>query len=45
VRLEFIVEEDLAEEDLLFARSLGHPLAEKYLLDNFSGLDQLGFAA
>lgn len=45
VRLEFKVEEDLAEEELLFARSLGHPLAEKYLLDNFSGLDQLGFAA
>jgi len=45
VRLEFKVEEDIAEEELLFARSLGHPLAEKYLLDNFSGLGQLGFAA
>ncbi|MBD80701.1 MAG: hypothetical protein CL840_17435 [Crocinitomicaceae bacterium] len=42
VRLEFKVEEEIAEEELLFARSLGHPLAEKYLLDHFSPFNKLG---
>jgi tetratricopeptide (TPR) repeat protein len=41
VRLEFGVEEYKAEDELLMARSLGNPNAEKLLLDYFSPFKKL----